>query len=72
MAQFPNKGAEQVTLANWRTSPFNQWAFHHVREIVPTASIPNDTKKIQKPKSNLLNLSKLKILLKDKSQLAFY
>lgn len=32
----------QVTLANWRTSPFNRWAFHHVREIVPSADIPND------------------------------
>src|SRR5215510_4428173 len=31
---------EQVTLANWRTSPFNRWAFHHVREIVPSADIP--------------------------------
>lgn len=32
----------QVTLANWRTSPFNVWGFQHVREIVPTADIPND------------------------------
>src|SRR5918999_878930 len=32
----------QVTLANWRTAPFNRWAFHHVRELVPTADIPND------------------------------
>ncbi len=32
----------QVTLANWRTPPFNRWAFHHVRELIPTADIPND------------------------------
>jgi CubicO group peptidase (beta-lactamase class C family) len=32
----------QVTLANWRTAPFNRWAFHHVRELVPSADIPND------------------------------
>jgi hypothetical protein len=32
----------QVTLANWRTSPFNEWAFHHVREILPTADIPHE------------------------------
>jgi CubicO group peptidase (beta-lactamase class C family) len=32
----------QVTLANWRTAPFNRWAFHHVRELIPTADIAND------------------------------
>ncbi len=32
----------QVTLANWRTAPFNRWAFHHVRELIPSADIPND------------------------------
>lgn len=30
-----------ATLANWRNPPFNRWAFHHVREIVPSADIPN-------------------------------
>lgn len=34
--------AGPVTLANWRTAPFNRWAFHHVREIVPTAEITAD------------------------------
>ncbi|MGE3628259.1 MAG: serine hydrolase domain-containing protein [Hyphomicrobiales bacterium] len=29
----------QPTLANWRTAPFNRWAFRHVREIVPSARI---------------------------------
>ena len=42
MHGFPPAPASQVTLANWRTSPFNRWAFHHVREIVPSADIPND------------------------------
>jgi CubicO group peptidase (beta-lactamase class C family) len=32
----------QVTLANWRSSPFNRWAFHHVRELIPSADIAND------------------------------
>jgi CubicO group peptidase (beta-lactamase class C family) len=32
----------QVTLANWRSAPHNRWAFHHVRELVPSADIPND------------------------------
>jgi CubicO group peptidase (beta-lactamase class C family) len=42
MHGFPSGSESQVTLANWRTSPFNRWAFHHVREIVPSADIPND------------------------------
>jgi CubicO group peptidase (beta-lactamase class C family) len=42
MDGFPPHDAALVTLANWRLAPFNQWAFHHVREIVPTADIPND------------------------------
>lgn len=42
MQGFPPAEPGQVTLANWRTAPFNRWAFHHVREIVPTAEIAND------------------------------
>ncbi|MHC5035036.1 MAG: hypothetical protein ACYTFZ_08375, partial [Planctomycetota bacterium] len=34
--------AGQATLANWRIAPFNRRAFHHVREIVPTAEIAAD------------------------------
>jgi len=37
----------QVTLANWRTAPFNRWAFHHVRELVPSADIPNDPRAVR-------------------------
>ncbi len=32
----------QATLANWRLAPFNRWAFHHVRELIPSADIAND------------------------------
>jgi CubicO group peptidase (beta-lactamase class C family) len=42
MHGFPPAPQAQVTLANWRTPPFNKWAFHHVREILPTAEIAND------------------------------
>jgi hypothetical protein len=42
MRDFPASPDTQVTLANWRTAPFNEWAFQHVREIVPSADIPND------------------------------
>ena len=37
----------QVTLANWRTAPFNRWAFHHVRELVPSADIANDPRAVR-------------------------
>ena len=30
----------QVALANWRASPFNEWAFRHVREILPPPTSP--------------------------------
>jgi CubicO group peptidase (beta-lactamase class C family) len=41
MSGFPPCEADQASLANWRTGPFNKWAFHHVREIVPSTDIPN-------------------------------
>ena len=41
MSGFPATEADQVTLANWRTAPYMKWAFQHVREIVPSADIPN-------------------------------
>ena len=28
-------------LDNWRSTPYSKWAFHHVREIVPTADVEN-------------------------------
>lgn len=42
MQGFPPSTDTQVTLANWRTPPFNKWAFHHTREIIASADIPND------------------------------
>ncbi len=42
MNNFPPAAESQVSLANWRAAPFNQWAFQHVREIVPSADIAND------------------------------
>jgi CubicO group peptidase (beta-lactamase class C family) len=41
MSGFPPTEADQVTLANWRTAPYLKWAFQHVREIVPSADVPN-------------------------------
>src|SRR5690606_32258957 len=30
---------DQVTLATWRSSPFNRWAFQNASELVPSAEI---------------------------------
>lgn len=30
---------DSLNLANWRQPPHNRWAFHHVREIIPTQPI---------------------------------
>jgi CubicO group peptidase (beta-lactamase class C family) len=51
----------QVTLANWRTAPFNRWAFHHVRELVPSADIPNDPATVRRLALEPADLSALSI-----------
>ena len=61
MHGFPPARDGQVTLANWRTSPFNRWAFHHVREVVPSADIPNDPAKTWELPSAPIDLSALRI-----------
>ena len=38
---------QQVTLANWRAAPFNRWGFQHVRELIPSADIPNDPRRVR-------------------------
>ncbi len=43
MAAFPPAADAQVTLANWRQHPFNEWAFRNVRELLPTANIARAT-----------------------------
>jgi CubicO group peptidase (beta-lactamase class C family) len=46
MTGFPPPPVGQVTLANWRTAPFNRWGFQHVREIVPSADIPHAPERV--------------------------
>jgi CubicO group peptidase (beta-lactamase class C family) len=36
-----------TTLANWRTAPHNRWAFHHVRELIPSAEIAHDPRRVR-------------------------
>jgi CubicO group peptidase (beta-lactamase class C family) len=39
MTGFPPKPDQLVTLSNWRTPPFNRWAFNHVSELVPSSFV---------------------------------
>src|ERR1700716_3156834 len=39
MDDFPPLPDRLVTLANWRTAPFNAWSFRNVRRLIPTANI---------------------------------
>jgi len=49
------------TLANWRSAPFNRMAFHRVREIVPSADVPNDRHRVRELPSQPADLSALRI-----------
>ncbi|MEM8755548.1 MAG: serine hydrolase, partial [Pseudomonadota bacterium] len=57
MQGFPPAEADRATLANWRTPPYCRWAFHHVREIVPTAEIANDPANVWALEKGELDLS---------------
>ena len=65
MKGFPPAVEEQVTLANWRTSPFNKWAFHHVREIVASAEIPNKPDNVWVLEKHPSDLGSVEIVLDD-------
>ncbi len=39
MTDFPALDDQQVTLANWRKTPFSQWGFQNVRQLLPTANM---------------------------------
>ena len=61
MHGFPPTQESQVSLANWRTAPFNRWAFQHVREIVPSAEIANDPEQVWRLPSAPMDLAGLRI-----------
>jgi CubicO group peptidase (beta-lactamase class C family) len=61
MVGFPPSRETQVALANWRTPPFNRWAFHHVRELLPTADIPHDPANVRELPVRPAGLEKLRI-----------
>jgi CubicO group peptidase (beta-lactamase class C family) len=37
---------EGLTLGNFQYPPYNRWAFSHVREVITTANIPHDNRRI--------------------------
>lgn len=39
MKGFPPSPDATVTAANWRTPPFNTWAFQHIEQVVPTRTV---------------------------------
>jgi len=49
-----------VTLANWRTAPFSQWAFQNVSEVVPSAVIKAKGQG-QAPSRDLAGLENLRV-----------
>jgi hypothetical protein len=48
MEGFPPPNEGQVTINNWRLPPFNRWAFHHVRELIPTSTIHRTEKPVER------------------------
>src|ERR1700742_3443113 len=67
MSGFPATEADQVTLANWRTAPYMKWAFQHVREIVPSADIPNAPDNVWKLPSEPKDFSSFRLIHDAKS-----
>lgn len=66
MRGFPPNPEGQVTLANWRSPPFNRWSFQHVREIVPSADIANVPDAVWRLPSRPVDLSKIAFAHEDR------
>ena len=59
MQGFPPAEPNRASLANWRKAPYCHWAFHHVREIIPSAEIPNDPTKVWELEPSTMDTSNL-------------
>lgn len=57
MQGFPPALPDRADLSNWRTAPYCTWAFHHVREIVPSAEIAHNPANVWQLKQGTLDLS---------------
>lgn len=71
MEGCPPAPQSQATLANWRLAPFNSWAFHHVREIIPSADIPHDPDGVRALKAAPQDLARLAIPMADGKPISF-
>ena len=59
MQGFPPAEPNRASLANWRKAPYCHWAFHHVREIIPSAKISNDPIDVWELESGTIDTSSL-------------
>ena len=59
MQGFPPEEPNRASLANWRKAPYCHWAFHHVREIIPSAKISNDPIDVWELESGAIDTSSL-------------
>ena len=59
MQGFPPAEPNRASLANWRKAPYCHWAFHHVREIIPSAKISNDPIDVWELESGAIDMSSL-------------
>jgi CubicO group peptidase (beta-lactamase class C family) len=58
----------QLNLSNWRRPPFNRWAFHHVREIIPSQSIDRGDSPSELPVAFDTGISQMKFAGLDASE----
>lgn len=70
MHGFPSAPGQQVDLSNWRSAPWNRWAFQHVREIVPSADIANDPQRVTPLPDTLHDLSPVRFALAGGEQIS--
>jgi CubicO group peptidase (beta-lactamase class C family) len=59
MQGFPPAEPNRASLSNWRKAPYCHWAFHHVREIIPSAEISNDPTKVWELEPSTMDTSNL-------------
>jgi len=52
---------DTLNLSNWRLPPNNRWAFHHVREIIPTESIPRGVSASEFDKSIVESIAEVRV-----------
>ena len=59
MQGFPPAEPKRASLANWRKAPYCHWAFHHVREIIPSAEILNNPADVWELERGTMDMSGL-------------